>query len=87
MTVSSDEYKEMLAFKADLGQVGGNHYREMAIEPWAVMQACLSPEEFRGFLRGSVIKYALRAAQAKKPGWEEDGEKGKHYMAKLSELR
>jgi len=67
-------------------QVAGSHYQDMAIEPWEVMEACLTAEEFRGFLKGNVIKYALRAAQAKKPGWEEDGAKGKHYIARLAEM-
>ena len=87
MSITPDEFQEILSMKADLGQVGGKHYQEMAIEPWSVMAVCLSPDEFRGFLKGNVIKYALRAAQAKKPGWEEDGQKGKHYIQKLSELR
>jgi hypothetical protein len=38
-------------------QVGGTHYTDMPVQPWAVMQATLTPEEFRGFLKGNIIKF------------------------------
>ena len=65
-------------------QVDGSHYKDMTIQPWEVMEAVLTPEEFRGFLRGNVIKYAMR--QGKKTGAEHDGDKAKHYLAKLKEF-
>jgi hypothetical protein len=40
---------------ADDMQVSGSHYKDMAIQPWTVMQAVLTPEEFRGFLKGNII--------------------------------
>lgn len=45
---------------SDDKQVGGGHYLEMQMQPWEVMQSLLTPEEFRGFLKGNVIKYAMR---------------------------
>jgi hypothetical protein len=68
---------------ADDLQVSGNHYKEMAVQPWAVMEAVLTPEEFRGFLKGSIIKYSLR--QGKKAGSDDAG-KAKHYIQKLGEV-
>lgn len=68
---------------ADDMQVSGTHYKDMGIQPWAVMEAVLTPEEFRGFLKGSVIKYAMR--QGKKDGSDDAG-KAKHYKLKLEEL-
>lgn len=68
---------------ADDLQVSGNHYKDMPIQPWHVMEAVLSPEEFRGFLRGNVIKYALRAGR--KEGTDDAG-KARHYMLKLKEF-
>ena len=68
---------------ADDIQVSGNHYKEMPIQPWAVMESVLTPEEFRGFLYGNVIKYALRAGR--KEGSDDAG-KAKHYMMKLKEF-
>jgi hypothetical protein len=64
-------------------QVGGSHYKDMALQPWDVMEAMLTPEEFIGFLKGSLVKYALR--QGKKDS--DDAGKGKHYIAKLKEMQ
>ena len=68
---------------ADARQVGGSHYRDMQMQPWDVMQAVLTPEEFRGFLKGNVIKYAMR--QGKKEGTDDAG-KAQHYAQKLAEV-
>lgn len=65
-------------------QIGGSHYKDMAVEPWAVMQDVLTHEEFVGFLKGNVIKYSMR--QGKKEGTD-DGAKAVHYLAKLREVR
>ena len=48
---------------ADEKQVGGNHYKDMPLQPWTVMQAVLTTEEFVGFLKGNVIKYSMRAGR------------------------
>jgi hypothetical protein len=69
--------------RADDLQVSGTHYKDMAVQPWAVMEAVLTPEEFRGFLRGNVIKYAMR--QGKKQDSDDAG-KAKHYIQKLKEF-
>jgi len=65
-------------------QVGGQHYKTMAVEPWEVMQAVLTHEEWVGFLKGNVIKYSMR--QGRKVDANDDGEKAKHYLAKLAEV-
>jgi Protein of unknwon function (DUF3310) len=65
-------------------QVGGEHYKKMAIEPWEVMQAVLTHEEWVGFLKGNIIKYSMR--QGRKVDAHDDGEKAKHYLAKLAEV-
>jgi len=69
--------------KADEEQVGGNHYRDMPIQPWTLMESILSREEFRGFLKGNIIKYSLRAGR--KEGASDDADKARHYMKKLLE--
>ena len=66
---------------ADELQVGGQHYKDMGIQPWAVMEAVLTHEEFVGFLKGNVIKYAMR--QGKKDS--DDANKARHYALKLAE--
>ena len=70
---------------ADTYQCGGSHYKDMAIQPWDVMQAVLTPEEFVGYLKGSVLKYSLRAG--KKAGADDDPDKAKHYAQKLREVQ
>ena len=76
------EFPEIVV-TADERQVGGSHYRDMQMQPWDVMQAVLTPEEFRGFLKGNVIKYAMR--QGKKDGTDDAG-KAQHYAQKLAEM-
>jgi hypothetical protein len=70
--------------KADDIQIGGNHYKDMGVPPWDVMEAVLTEEEFIGFLKGNIIKYAMR--QGRKLGAGDDAEKAKHYLAKLKEI-
>lgn len=67
---------------ADDTQVGGTHYKDMPVQPWTVMEAVLSQEEFIGFLKGNVIKYSMR--QGRKDGTD-DAAKAQHYLAKLNE--
>jgi hypothetical protein len=70
--------------RADDLQVSGNHYKDMAIQPWAVMESVLTREEFAGFLKGNIIKYSLRAGR--KDGSDDAG-KARHYMMKLREVQ
>jgi hypothetical protein len=69
---------------ADDVQVSGNHYKDMPIQPWHIMEAVLTTEEFIGFLKGNIIKYSLRAGR--KDGSDDAG-KAKHYMQKLKEVQ
>lgn len=48
---------------ADNKQVSGSHYKDMPIQPWAVMESVLTHAEFVGYLKGNIIKYSLRAGQ------------------------
>ena len=68
--------------KADDMQVGGNHYKDLDPQPWDVMQALLTPDEFRGFLKGNMIKYAMRQGKKDSP----DAGKYHHYKKKLHEM-
>jgi hypothetical protein len=69
---------------ADDVQVSGNHYKDMPIQPWHIMEAVMTDEEFVGFLKGNIIKYSLRAGR--KDGSDDAG-KAKHYMQKLKEFQ
>lgn len=68
--------------KANDMQVGGDHYKSKTIQPWDAMQAWMSLDEFRGFLRGNAIKYLARE---KDKGGVTDIKKAMHYMKKLLE--
>ena len=81
--ISNDKQMEMFT-KADDLQVSGNHYKDMGIQPWTVMEAILTREEFIGYLKGNVIKYAMR--QGKKEGSHDAG-KAFHYKHKLEEIQ
>jgi hypothetical protein len=79
-----DEAEDVVLYAtgADQRQVGGTHYKTMALQPWAAMEAVLTREEFIGFLKGCVIKYAMRQG-AKGP---DDAAKAQHYIQKLAEV-
>lgn len=64
-------------------QVGGDHYKDKAVQPWEAMQAWMTQEEFTGFLRGNVIKYVARCNDK---GGVEDLQKARHYLDKLIEV-
>jgi len=70
---------------ADSYQIGGDHYKELAVQPWAAMQSWMSEAEFAGFLRGNVIKYLSRAG--KKGDELQDLKKALHYLEKLVSVK
>lgn len=55
------------------------HYNNI-IQPWEYMQSCMTSKEYRGYLRGNVIKYISR--YLKKDGVK-DLNKAKHYLEEL----
>lgn len=58
------------------------HYEILAIEPWEIMERNFTTEEFVAYLKGNIIKYALRdKGQALT-----DAQKIKHYSEKLIEV-
>lgn len=64
-------------------QEGGDHYLEMGIQPWDVMKSWMTSEQFRGFLRGNVIKYIARAGKKDGAVEEVDLKKAAHYLEAL----
>lgn len=55
------------------------HYEEMAIQPIELMQAILTQEEFIGYLKGNMIKYAMRAGHKDGESVEKETAKFRHY--------
>jgi hypothetical protein len=67
----------------DDGQVGGDHYSRMDVTPWEFLASCLTPEEFRGYLKGEAIVYLARE-RAK--GGPVDVGKARHTLQRLEAL-
>lgn len=59
-------------------QVGGDHYENMAIEPWEIIE-----KNDLNYWEGNIIKYILRH---RRKGGVEDLEKAKHYLDHLIEM-
>jgi hypothetical protein len=60
-------------------QVGGEHYRNKAIQPWDYIVS-----NNLGYLEGCVIKYVSRY---KEKGGMQDLKKAAHYLQKLMEVQ
>lgn len=60
--------------------INPSHYRNGKVECIDALESALSPEEFRGFLRGNVLKYNWRCMQ--KNG-DEDLKKSQWYLDRL----
>lgn len=42
-------------------QEGGNHYKKLGqYQPWEVLSKWLTPDELRGFAKGTVVAYLAR---------------------------
>jgi len=70
--------------KVDALQIGGDHYKNMGVQPWKAMESWMTPEQFAGFLRGNAIKYLARCDVK---GGIDDIKKARHYIDKLVEVR
>lgn len=58
------------------------HYTELPIEPWEIMEKDFTKDEFIGFLKGNILKYLLRD----KGQDVEDCDKIVVYAKKLKEV-
>jgi hypothetical protein len=63
-------------------KINPDHYKVGGLEVIDILAAKLSEEEFRGFLKGNIIKYALRAEH--KGGGAEDYAKAAWYASWLA---
>lgn len=70
--------------KASEQQIGGDHYKGMGdFQPWDVMRHWLTPEEYRGYQKGTAIAYLARE---RGKGGDADIAKAAHHLAKLVEV-
>ncbi|WP_295789399.1 DUF3310 domain-containing protein [uncultured Veillonella sp.] len=58
-----------------------DHYKALGIEPWDILEANMTHEEFKGFLKGNIQKYLHRNKEGLK-----DYEKLLNYAQKLVEV-
>lgn len=59
------------------------HYTQGGVECWEAMKACMSADEFKGYLRGCAIKYLWRCND--KGTCAQDIQKARAYVEKLLE--
>lgn len=65
-------------------QVGGGHYKKHGLyQPWLVMKAWLTEEEYRGFMKGTAIVYLARERDK---GGDQDIKKAMHTLEGLIAL-
>ena len=65
-------------------QIGGDHYKGFGkYQPWEVFTKWLTPEELRGFMKGTAIAYLARERDK---GGNQDIEKAIHTLQGLLEL-
>lgn len=60
------------------------HYNRKGIECIAAIEASMSDEEFKGYLKGNCLKYIWRYQYKGKP--LEDLKKGEFYLKRLIEI-
>jgi hypothetical protein len=59
-------------------QEGGNHYKKYGdYQPWQVFGKWLTPEELKGYMKGTVIAYLARESDK---GGREDIKKAMHTI-------
>lgn len=65
-------------------QIAGDHYKKHGqYQPWDVLQAWLTPEEYRGWQKGVAIVYLARERDK---GGDQDIMKAGHHIEKLVEV-
>ena len=68
-------------------QVGGDHYKSMAVQPWIVFDDWLTKEQATGYYLASAIAYLARFnATGEGKGGLKDIQKAKHYLEKLESI-
>ncbi|MFZ9326833.1 MAG: DUF3310 domain-containing protein [Polynucleobacter sp.] len=69
--------------KANDIQIGGDHYKNMGVEPWDVVDTWPIDQQI-GYYRGGALKYVMRMGT--KDEELQEIKKGKHYIDKLIEV-
>ena len=78
LITTPEEEEAFKQMEANATQVGGQHYKSKAIQPWDYIAS-----NNMGYLEGNVVKYVSRW---KDKGGVEDLKKAMHYLTKLIEV-
>ena len=78
--VHSTQYIPSTGFPSD--PINPSHYKQGSVECIAAIEAALTPEEFRGYCKGNVIKYVWREREK---GQDESLSKANWYINKVLE--
>lgn len=62
--------------------INPDHYKQGEVECITAIKSALTPEEFRGYLKGNALKYCWRE---RFKGGAEDIKKAAWYLSKLTE--
>lgn len=66
-------------------QIGGDHYKKLGHhQPWEVLATWMTPEELRGYMKGTVIAYLAREQDK---GGDTDVAKALHTMQLWQDVR
>lgn len=63
-----------------------SHYASGKVEAIDAIESALSPEEFRGYYRGNIIKYVWRAGRKGEGKAAEDLAKADWYLQRLRKM-
>lgn len=66
--------------------INPEHYSYGGIQPYEFMKMKFTPEEYRGFLKGNIIKYIARAGYKQGEAADKDAKKAQWYTEKLVEF-
>jgi hypothetical protein len=69
--------------RANAKQIGGDHYKNMGVEPWDVVDTWPLYQRI-GYYRGGALKYIMRLGN--KDEMAQEAGKGLHYLEKLLEV-
>ena len=84
MEEAYDETHKEIGDSALDQQHGGDHYKKLGdYQPWEVLRHWLTPEEFRGYMKGEAITYLARE---RSKGGTLDINKAAHTLKALLEL-
>lgn len=59
------------------------YYTAYGVEPWEVMRKCFTHEEYKGYLKGSIIAYAMRMGKKPNNPDKQEAEKILNYAKEL----